>query len=735
MSKDGQKKEGLSTEGKIAIGTTTIAGAGAYIAEEQYRAQQRRWEEWDAEQQRQLEEEQRRWEEEESSRQRQEQQRRAQQEQQRRAQQEQQRQQQQEQQRRAQQEKETVKNNKQEVKNTESKPKQNQKPKTQKTNQQRGKSPDKKAAGKRHYEQKKAASQARKKALDSGKSQKGASKAASKATQTKPQNLKQKMQQDKAKANAAKKNAPAKPKQELSWWQKAKNKAKGWWNSAKSTYKTTKSKVSKALDKTWVGRQVKKVVRPLVRTGEKIVKKSVQVAKKSYQAAKKVTTWAAKTRAGRWVAENAPRALKWVKNSKVVKWGVKWGAKLGPKGLKVLSKKIPVAAAVFGVAYAGYEALHGNWGRAGIELASGVLGAFPPYGTAASLAIDAAVIAYDVGVTPTNVYNYLKPAITTQIPTIQLEAEKRKTAQLAAQLEAERQKSAQLAADKAKQEQEAKRQAEAQSARSQMRNSRTAATRAQPQMPQQQGLEQTPQQAPQQGSEQAPQQTPQQQGQPEQTPQQAPQPQTPQQQGLPEQTTKPQTPSGDRNIKEELIQILSEIVRIFNKGDAIVLATRTGKEYTLTQAELEKQMSAKRAQGTMEKLQKAISDNPKAPGLAEAISTYVPELKKQEKGTATVNRNLIDSTVKAIGGSSKVTSITIDGKKIKAKDIQASFGCSKKEAKHLLKAYGRAIEDGANIDNILRDVAQGKRISQTNANDNKQPTPYQFYARKGAEYN
>lgn len=84
---------------------------------------------------------------------------------------------------------------------------------------------------------------------------------------------------------------------------------------------------------------------------------------------------------------------------------------------------------------------------------------------------------------------------------------------------------------------------------------------------------------------------------------------------------------------------------------------------------------------------------------------------------------------------SKVTSITIDGKKIKASDIQESYGCSKKEAKQILKAYGRAIEDGANLDGVLRDVAVGKKIPRDHANDNKKAMLNQFYTRRGVEHN
>ncbi len=61
----------------------------------------------------------------------------------------------------------------------------------------------------------------------------------------------------------------------------------------------------------------------------------------------------------------------------------------------VVAKKIPGVSVVCGVGFAVYEASKGNWGRAGLEVVSGVAGCFPPAGTAVSLAIDSATIAYD----------------------------------------------------------------------------------------------------------------------------------------------------------------------------------------------------------------------------------------------------------------------------------------------------------------------------------------------------
>ena len=88
------------------------------------------------------------------------------------------------------------------------------------------------------------------------------------------------------------------------------------------------------------------------------------------------------------------------------KAGVKAGAKAGAKtGAKVLGKslfksalkKIPGVGLVAGGIFAAGRALKGDFAGAGLELASGAAGTIPGIGTAASIGIDAALAAKDMG--------------------------------------------------------------------------------------------------------------------------------------------------------------------------------------------------------------------------------------------------------------------------------------------------------------------------------------------------
>ena len=64
-------------------------------------------------------------------------------------------------------------------------------------------------------------------------------------------------------------------------------------------------------------------------------------------------------------------------------------------GLKMGIKKIPVAGLLAGALFAGQRAMAGDWAGAGLELASGAAGTVPGIGTAASVGIDAALMAKD----------------------------------------------------------------------------------------------------------------------------------------------------------------------------------------------------------------------------------------------------------------------------------------------------------------------------------------------------
>jgi len=64
-------------------------------------------------------------------------------------------------------------------------------------------------------------------------------------------------------------------------------------------------------------------------------------------------------------------------------------------GLKMGIKKVPVAGLLAGALFAGQRAMAGDWGGAALELASGAAGTVPGVGTAASVGIDAALMAKD----------------------------------------------------------------------------------------------------------------------------------------------------------------------------------------------------------------------------------------------------------------------------------------------------------------------------------------------------
>lgn len=72
--------------------------------------------------------------------------------------------------------------------------------------------------------------------------------------------------------------------------------------------------------------------------------------------------------------------------------------KAGAKGFgKMLLKKIPGIGLGMGILFAGQRAMAGDFGGAGLELLSGAASTVPGLGTAASLGIDAALMAKDAG--------------------------------------------------------------------------------------------------------------------------------------------------------------------------------------------------------------------------------------------------------------------------------------------------------------------------------------------------
>ena len=79
------------------------------------------------------------------------------------------------------------------------------------------------------------------------------------------------------------------------------------------------------------------------------------------------------------------------------KIGTKALTKIGGKAVgKSLTKKIPIAGAIFGAGFAIERAMKGDWAGAGLELASGIASIFPGVGTGISVAIDAGLAAKDI---------------------------------------------------------------------------------------------------------------------------------------------------------------------------------------------------------------------------------------------------------------------------------------------------------------------------------------------------
>jgi hypothetical protein len=100
------------------------------------------------------------------------------------------------------------------------------------------------------------------------------------------------------------------------------------------------------------------------------------------------------------------------------KVGTKGIAKVGVKALgKSLLKKIPVIGLLAGVGFGLQRMMKGDMAGAALELASGAAGTIPGIGTAASIGIDAALAAKDMGVFGSTA----KPSVGGAKPTISKE--------------------------------------------------------------------------------------------------------------------------------------------------------------------------------------------------------------------------------------------------------------------------------------------------------------------------
>lgn len=172
--------------------------------------------------------------------------------------------------------------------------------------------------------------------------------------------------------------------------------------SAAKTMTQEATKAAAPAVKTATQEAVKTAVPATKSTLQETVKSAAAPSKVVTQEAAKVATPAVKTAAqeaskvAEQTAKRLPLSDKLVKQISE-KTAQKTGAKIATKAaLKTGAKKIPVIGAVCGAVFATTRAMDGDWTGAGMELTSGVASCFPGPGTAASLGIDAALIAQDI---------------------------------------------------------------------------------------------------------------------------------------------------------------------------------------------------------------------------------------------------------------------------------------------------------------------------------------------------
>ena len=109
-----------------------------------------------------------------------------------------------------------------------------------------------------------------------------------------------------------------------------------------------------------------------------------------------------KNSAGQWINEKGRYASKEAISAHLAEMEAEAaknaaGAGAGKAAGKSLLKKIPFLGLGAAGLFAVQRAMSGDWGGAGLELASGAAGTIPGFGTAASVGIDAALAAKDAG--------------------------------------------------------------------------------------------------------------------------------------------------------------------------------------------------------------------------------------------------------------------------------------------------------------------------------------------------
>lgn len=139
---------------------------------------------------------------------------------------------------------------------------------------------------------------------------------------------------------------------------------------------------------------------PAVLSGSKALSTTVKAASKGgLDAAEGVigTGVSAIARSGAVEKSFASKGLKFAGKEALKDGAIKGFAKLGGKELgKTIIKKIPLVGLLAGIGFGVNRAIHGDWVGAGLEIASGAASTVPGIGTAASVAIDAGLIARDI---------------------------------------------------------------------------------------------------------------------------------------------------------------------------------------------------------------------------------------------------------------------------------------------------------------------------------------------------
>lgn len=172
------------------------------------------------------------------------------------------------------------------------------------------------------------------------------------------------------------------------------------WNVVKKPFQTLGSKVWKVL-KGPLTKAGSSIMKAFTKIGSKIMSSGFMQALKT--AGKQLTKHAGKiiSKVAGPLNKVGAKIMSKVGQKVAAKAATKVAAKGAGKGIlkgvgKSLLKKIPGVSVLSGLWFAGKKALKGDWTGAAMEMGSGLLGTIPVVGTAASIAMDAAILARDV---------------------------------------------------------------------------------------------------------------------------------------------------------------------------------------------------------------------------------------------------------------------------------------------------------------------------------------------------